>query len=66
MSDIPKLFAEYQARAATESQESEGPDHKSQPRLFDSVLPQIFGYMCHGVSTVCHFALDTGQWSWTK
>lgn len=55
-SDIPKLFAEYEAieiatqlQANKESQESEGPDHKPQ-RLFDSVLPQIFGYMVHGVS----------------
>ena len=39
-SDIPKMFEDYKAE-----------DRDAAPKcLFDSVIPQIFGYMTHGVS----------------
>ena len=49
-SDISKLFTEYQsAKAPSDSSQSQASEPK--PRnLFDSVLPQILGYMTNGVS----------------
>ena len=43
-SDIPKMFLDYEA------EDCDALDF-SPKSLFDSVLPQIFGYMAHGVST---------------
>ena len=42
-SDIPKMFVDYEAL-------DRGTEEFVPMCLFDSVLPQIFGYMTHGVS----------------